>query len=142
MPTLTPAKLQPVGPSATEEDKARAKELDETAKHQMELLYQAEIKSFVKRKNMYDTNRGKAFAFIYGQCNKVLQSKLQTCTDYDSEVKGNPIKLLNATEEYSMSYVENKYETSIVLDSLRNFINLRQKQDESLVDYTQQFKSA
>ena len=116
MPTLTPAKLQPVASSATEEDKARAKELDDTARRQMEMLYEAEIKSFVERKNMYEANRGKAFAFIYGQCNKVLQSKLQTRTDYDSEVKGNPIKLLNAIEEHSMSYVEHKYETSIVLD--------------------------
>ena len=41
-----------------------------------------------------------------------------------------------------MSYVENKYDVSIVIDSLKNFINLRQQTEEYLVDYTRRFKSA
>ena len=35
-----------------------------------------------------------------------------------------------------------KCNISIVLDSLRNFINLKQKEDENLVDYVTRFKSA
>ena len=109
---------------------------------EVEMMYEAEIKSFVDRKQTYMNNLGKAYAFILGQCNKALQNKLYARTDYESEIKGNPIKLLMAIEEHSMSYVENRYETSTVLDSMKNFVNLKQHNDESLVDYTMRFKSA
>ena len=41
-----------------------------------------------------------------------------------------------------MRYVENRYEVSAVLESIKNFINLKQKSDEDLTDYTMRFKSA
>ena len=92
---------------------------------EVEMMYEAEIKSFVDRKQTYMNNLGKAYAFILGQCNKALQNKLYARTDYESKIKGNPIKLLMAIEENSMSYVENQYETSTVLDSMKNFVNLK-----------------
>ena len=109
---------------------------------EVEMMYEAEIKSFVDRKQIYMNNLGKAYAFILGQCNKALQNKLYARTDYESKIKGDPIKLLKAIEEHSMSYVENRYKTSTVLDSMKNFVNLKQHNDESLVDYTMRFKSA
>ena len=73
----------------------------------------------------------------------MLQHKLYARKDYDSDIKGNPIKLLDAIEEHSMSYyVENWYKVATVLESMKNFINLKQKQDEELSDYTLRFKSA
>ena len=41
-----------------------------------------------------------------------------------------------------MSYVENKYPCSMTLDALKNFVNLKQTDDKSLVNYTKRFKSA
>ena len=41
-----------------------------------------------------------------------------------------------------MSYVENKYPFSTAIDAIKNYINLKQTDDESLVDYTRRFKSA
>jgi hypothetical protein len=60
----------------------------------------------------------------------------------DYEIKGNPIKLLDAIEEHVMSYMENKYDALIVLESLKKLFSLRQREDEDLVNFTQQFKSA
>ena len=96
---------------------------------EVEMMYEAEIKSFVNRKSRYETNLGKAYAFLYAQCNKALQSKLHARTDFDTRIKGDPIELLNAIQEHSMSYVENRYETATVLESIKNFINLKQKND-------------
>ena len=50
--------------------------------------------------------------------------------------------MLIAIEEHSMSYVENRYKTSTILDSMKNIVNLKQLNDELLVDYTMRFKSA
>ena len=56
------------------------------------------------REEKYLANKGKAFALIYGQCNKALQHKLQARKDFETEIKENPIKLLDAISEHSMSY--------------------------------------
>ena len=57
-------------------------------------------------------------------------------------MKGNPIELLKAIKEYALNYNENRYEMSIILDSMRALLNLRQKDGESLQDYTKRFKTA
>ena len=103
-------------------------------------LYKAQVTAFVARKEKCAANKGKAFALIYGQCNKALQHKLQLRTDFEEEIKGNPIKLLDAISEHSMSYVENKYPFSTVLDTIKNYINLKQTEEECLVDYTRRFR--
>ena len=89
-----------VGP--TETDAAKLAKYNKEVK-EIEMLYEAEIKSFVNQRSQYETNLGKAFAFIFAQCNKVLQNKLYAQTDYNLDIKGNPIEVLNAIEEHSMS---------------------------------------
>ena len=58
-----------------------SKSSDESLKvrenRQYEMLYEAEIQVFVQRKQIYQSNKGKAYALIWGQCNKALQNKLQ-----------------------------------------------------------------
>ena len=123
---------------STETDKA-AKEAET---REFELEYGTEIKEFIRRKSTYEANKEKAAAFIWSQCNKNLQHKLQSKANYESDIKNKPIALLNAIEEFSISYQENKFPQAIVVDSFKNFFNLKQKEDESLHDYTRRFKSA
>ena len=131
--TLEPPKLKQVSEDADN------KELEE---RQNEYLFKAQIAVYVAREEKYEANKGKAFALIYGQCNKALQHKLQARTDFETKIKGNPIKLLDAIAKHSMSYVDNKYPFSTALDAIKNYINLKQTDDELLVDYTRRFKSA
>ena len=58
------------------------------------------------------------------------------------EMKGNLIKILDAIAKHSMSYMENKYPHSIAVDAIKNYINLKQTEDKSLVTYTRRFKLA
>ena len=62
--------------------------------------------------------------------------------DFDMTIKDNPIKLLKAIQEHSITYQEHKYEMCIILDALCIVITLRQKDEELLIDYTTCFKSA
>ena len=128
-PTLEPSK----------ETEAAAKALEEK---QNEILYRALVATYVARMDKYIANKGKAFALIIGQCNKALQHKLQSRVDYETTIKGDPIKLLDAISEHSMSYVENKYPYSTTVDAIKNYINIKQTEDELLVDYTRRFKAA
>jgi hypothetical protein len=106
-----------------------------------EIIFQSEVDAFVLRKQQYEQNKGKASAFLFSHCDKAMQSKLQARTDYDT-IKHEPRLLLKAIKEHSMSYQENKYEMSTIADSLKTFVNLKQKEDESLIDYTRRFKTS
>ena len=94
------------------------------------------VTTYVIQMDKNITYKGKAFALIIGQCNKVLQHKLQSRVDYESSIKDDPIKLLDAIAKHSMSYEENKYPISILVDGMTNNINLKQAEDEPLVNYT------
>jgi hypothetical protein len=130
--------LMPVMQQSTETDTATKNRENK----QFGMLYEAEIKRFVERKGLYENNLDKAYALIWAQCNKTMQNKIMSRTSYDSNVKGKPIEILQAIEEFSMSYLEHQYDAVIVLDALKNFINTKQKDDENLVDYTRRFKSS
>jgi hypothetical protein len=118
------------------------KTINQQENKQHSILYEAELQRFVEQKGMYESNLDKAFALIWAQCNKAMQNKLQSRTDFDSVVKGNPIMLLQAIKEFSMSYLEHQYDAVIVLDALKNLIATKQKDEKSLVDYTRRFKSS
>lgn len=116
---------------------------DKKAHEEKELqsIFNAEISDFVKRKAQYKANLSNAYGIIYAQCSKALQQKLQERTDW-AVIKTDPIKLIEAIEEHSIVYRENKYDAAIVIDSFRSLFRTRQKEDEDLVDYTRRFKSA
>jgi hypothetical protein len=74
--------------------------------------------------------KGKAFALLFAQCNKALQNKIMSRADYEEvDIKGDPIDLLDAIEEHAMSYMENKYDALIVLESLKSLFSLKQRED-------------
>jgi hypothetical protein len=82
------------------------------------------------------------FALIYEQCHKTLQSKLKARANYDTEIKGDPINMLQVIQEHTMSYQENLYNAKIVTNAIRNTMYTKQRDDEDLVDYTRHFKTA
>jgi hypothetical protein len=123
--------------SVLADDIARDKEDTEFDK-----IFEAQVRVYIERVAMYQSNKKKAFALIYEQCHKTLQGKLKARANYDTHIKGNPIELLNAIQEHQMSYQENRYDAAIVLDAIRNLTSTKQKEDEDLTDYTRRFKTA
>ena len=65
-----------------------------------------------------------------------MQSKIEARSDFSTTVKSNPIELLKAIKQHALNYQEHRYEMSIVIDALRTMINTKQKDNESLQDYT------
>jgi hypothetical protein len=50
-----------------------------------EKIFEAQVRVFVARQAMYTTNKIKAFALIFEQCHKTLQSKLKARANYDTD---------------------------------------------------------
>jgi hypothetical protein len=65
-----------------------------------------------------------------------MQNKIKARTNYESSIQNNPIELLKAIKQHALNYQEYRYEMSIITDALRTMINLKQKENESLQDYT------
>ena len=127
--------------SISAKDQVKEKQEYEAETEEYKILYKAEVDSWIRRKDTYRSNVGRAYALLYERCNKAMQSKLQSRKDFDT-IKGDPFKLLEAIKEHSVSYQENKYPMTSITDAIRNIVNLRQKEDESLIDYTRRFKVA
>ena len=108
---------------------------------QFEMIFEAKLALYLKQEEMYRTNKGKAYAFIFGQCSKIMQAKIMERKDYDKSNR-DPIVLLQVIKELSYSYQDTKYDMKIVTSAIKNFVNLKQKDEESLIDYTTRFKTA
>ena len=108
---------------------------------QFEIEFKSEYDVFTKRKQALEMNLSKAYSFIWDQCAKSLQNKIEARSDYISIIKGNPINLLKAIKQQVLNYEESRYEMSIILEALKNMINVKQKEGETLQDYTKRFKT-
>jgi hypothetical protein len=49
---------------------------------------------------------------------------------------------MKAIKQHSLHYQDRKHEMAIVYDTLRTMINLRQRENESLQEYTKRFKTS
>ena len=70
-----------------------------------------------------------------------MQSKIEASKDFD-KIKNNPIELLKSIKQHALNYQEHRYEMSIITDALKTFINLKQRDGETLQDYTRRFKTS
>lgn len=107
----------------------------------LELKYTADYDLFIRRVEAYESNFAKAYAFIWGQCTKAMQNKIENRNDFLT-IKNNPIALLKAIKEHALNYEGHRYEMSIICNALRTMVNLKQQEGESLHDYTQRFMTS
>jgi hypothetical protein len=70
-----------------------------------------------------------------------MKNKIEARSDFES-IKNDPILLLKVIKEHALNYQENRYSMLIVLDALRTLLNTKQKEGESLQDYTKRFRVA
>ena len=71
-----------------------------------------------------------------------MRSKIQSRKDYDSEVKGDPIKLLQAIKKHSMSYESTQHRMKTTCEAMKPLVNIRMKEDEKSIDYLKRFKAS
>jgi hypothetical protein len=104
--------------------------------------FKAEYDGYMKRKQCLETNSTKAYALLWEQCAKGMQGKIESRSEFEKLIKDNPIELKKAIKEHALNFQEHRYEMSVLLDSLRSVINLKQKENESLQEYTKRFKTS
>ncbi|KAI2506113.1 Reverse transcriptase (RNA-dependent DNA polymerase) [Fragilaria crotonensis] len=108
---------------------------------QYEIEFKSDYDTYRKRMQVYENNLTKAYALLWERCAKAMKNKIEARSDYD-KIKNNPILLLKAIKEHALNYQENRYSMSIVLDALRTLLGTKQKEGESLQDFTKRFRVA
>jgi len=78
---------------------------------------------------------------LWERCNKAMKNKIEARSDYN-RIENNPITLLMAIKEHALNFQENRYSMSIILDAMRMLLFTKQKEGESLQDYTKRFRVA
>jgi hypothetical protein len=71
-----------------------------------------------------------------------MQNKIVSRSNYAIVVYNDPISLLRAIKEHSLNHQETIYEMSIITDTFRSLFANKQKEGESLQDYTRRFKAS
>jgi hypothetical protein len=82
----------------------------EAEDRQFEIEFKAEYDAFMKRKQALEVNMTKAYAFLWDQCTKGMQSKIEARSDFTSTVKDDPIELLKAIKQHALNYQEHRYD--------------------------------
>ena len=70
-----------------------------------------------------------------------LQQRIEAKAEYESKIKGDPIKLLETIKENSLSFNDKKEANIVIIDAIMNLMTTRQKDDEDLTKYTKHFKA-
>ena len=103
-------------------------------------MHKVELDEMMKRKREYANNLFKSHAETWERCNKALKVLIEARTDYEINVCNNPMEFLKATKEHELNYQESRYNMAIISDAFIAFLNCKQRKEESLKDYTKQFK--
>ena len=98
---------------------------------QFEIEYKTEYNQYMKQRQQYEENKGKAYAFLWFHCHHSMQHKIEARTDYNT-INQNPIKLLKAIKQHALNYQENRYPMLIIYDLMKTVFNTKQREDENL----------
>ncbi len=69
---------------------------------------------------------------------KGMKNKLESQVDFNT-LENDRIELLKAIKQHALNSQEHWYDTSIIYDAITMLFGTKQKEHESLQDYTKQF---
>ena len=138
---FTPLKLhlQIVQPTAQDGTLSYQERMEQK---QYEMDYSQDLKTYTDKVETYMNNRERVAGLLWNRCNKAMQSKIENRSEYKSKIKGNPIEMLKAIKQHALSFQETKWSILTVIDAIKAFINMMQKDGEQLIDYLKRFKMA
>ena len=107
---------------------------------EVEWMFKEDYKEYKQRVLILSENVSKLHALIYGQCDEVLKTKLNSNADYiESNEKKDGILLLKAINQLVHKQEDTRYFCETYVKSIKSIVNFRQEKDTSLADYLKQF---
>ena len=111
-------------------------EIKELETEQFKMEFQADYEHHQLQSRSYQNNLTKAYALFWSKCSKGMKNKIELRSEFKTEIKQNPFELMKVIKEQSMNYYENKYNMLVILDAQMTLFTTKQREGESLQDYT------
>ena len=128
---------EPTRTMSTETD-AAAKASEQNG---FDIKYQEELRMYLDRKKTLNEGLNKAYALIFtNYCTRPMQARIEEHPDFASKIDDNPIALLEAIKTLMHAPVRAQYPLVAMTDALAGLLNIRQKEDEPLLEYVKRFK--
>ena len=109
----------------------------------LDIVYQAQITRYIKRVETLDQNLTRAYALIYSTyCNRTLQNRIEEHPDFEKMIRDNPIELLKVIQILMHDPVRAKYPYALLTEAVARTLNIKQMENENLIDYVKRFKQA
>ena len=91
---------------------------------------------------VYKLNKFEAFTVMLKHCSQAMKNRVKEASNYETDIRNNPFKLLEAIKTKIFGQVRAKYKYNQVTNMLLQFFSTKQEHGESLTVYIKQFKQA
>jgi len=106
-----------------------------------DIKYQEELRRHLDRADNLKEGLTKAYALIFSNyCTKTMQSRIEEHPEFATKLEDDPIATLEAIKTLMHDTVRAQYPLVSLTESLQRLINVKQQQDEDLLDYVKRFK--
>ena len=113
-----------------------------TEQEGFDMEYKSDYEEWKKRMRIFESNKSKAYALIYERCNTTMQHRVEEHPEFENKIRNDPIELLKAIKVLMHDPVRARYPFASLVESLERLINMKQGEQESLIEYTKRFKQA
>jgi hypothetical protein len=110
--------------------------------HERRLLYQAELTSYLATKKEHVMAVDQVYSYLWSQCYSNLRNKIEQLKDYKSVIVGKPAELLKAIRRFSVDIHPRRVKQAVITETILAYLTTKQKENESLNDYSNRFLSA
>jgi len=105
-------------------------------------IWEKEVDDYVKRRNAYVQNHGKASAIIWGQCSDGMKARLAASPFYIAyEKKKNCVSLLKEIKAISYKFESQKYPYAAIYDANAAFYRMSQGRHQTISDFVTKHKN-
>ena len=109
----------------------------------LDIDYQEKLKMYLDRHRTLEQNLPKAYALIYSTyCNKTMQNRIEEHPDFTTKLQDDPIELLKAIKVLMHDPIRAKYPYASLTEAVARIVNIKQMENEDLLDYVKRFKQA
>jgi hypothetical protein len=107
----------------------------------MDIRFQAELKRYLDRVDTLEQNMHKAYALIFSTYwNKTMQNRIEEHPDFESTIRDDPIELLEKIKVLMHDPIRAKHHYASLTEALIRLMNIKQFEQEQLLDYIKRFK--
>ena len=128
-----------------EPEREESQETDPTKKvfdqRTKDMLWDKKLELWVQQESEFNENWSKAYAFIFEQyCGKEMQVTIKELEHFELKIQNDPLELLKEIRTLIHTPIKAGYLFMTLTENLATFLNLRQAENESLLDYLERFE--